>query len=89
MKDEKYTLLEVSQMTGLDPSRINAWITMEWVSPLAAGALDEEDIARLRLIHELQQDLGANEEAVPLILHLLDQLCYIQDVLRKVNGKTS
>ncbi len=89
MTNERYTLLEVSKQTGLDPARIDAWIAMEWVSPQASEALDQEDIARLRLIHELQHDLGANEEAIPLILHLLDQLCHIQEVLRNLKGKMS
>lgn len=89
MISDRYTLLEVSKLTGLDSSKIGAWIAMEWVSPQATEALDQEDIARLRLIHELQHDLGANKEAIPLILHLLDQLCYVQGVLRKVKGTWS
>lgn len=36
--------------------------------------LDEEDIARARLIWELQKEFGVNDEAVPIILHLIDQL---------------
>ncbi len=87
MINDRYTLLEVSGLTGLEPSRIDAWIAMEWVSPLGSETLDQEDVARLQLIHELQHDLGANEEAIPLILHLLDQLCYTQDVIRKLKGK--
>lgn len=89
MTSDRYTLLEVSKLTGLDLSKIDAWIAMEWVSPQASQALDQEDIARLRLIHELQHDLGANKEAIPLILHLLDQLCYIQEALRKMKGTSS
>ncbi len=83
MTKVNFTLLEVSEITGLNLSRINAWIEREWVTPQGSEMLDEEDIARLQLIHELQSNLGANEEAIPLILHLLDQLCYVQNVLRK------
>jgi chaperone modulatory protein CbpM len=35
---------------------------------------DEEDLARIRLIYELQMDMGVNDEAIPVILHLVDQL---------------
>jgi chaperone modulatory protein CbpM len=87
MTDDKFTLLEVSGLTGLEPARISSWIAMEWISPRSFEALDYEDIARLRLIRELQHDFGANEESVPLILHLVDQLCYAQEVLRKLKEK--
>jgi chaperone modulatory protein CbpM len=36
--------------------------------------LDEEDLARIQLIRELQEDLGVNDDAVPIILNLIDQL---------------
>ena len=89
MTGDRYTSLEVSKLTGLDSSKIDTWIAMDWVSPQATEALDQEDIARLRFIHELQHDLGANKESIPLILHLVDQLCYIQQALRKVKGTSS
>ncbi len=87
MKKLTFTLLEVSNLTGLDQAVIDTWITKEWVSPPAPGELDQEDIARLRLIHELQHDFGANEDAIPLILHLVDQLCHFQEQLRRLEGK--
>ena len=74
--------MQASNITGLNSSKINAWIDMEWITPQSSGLLDQEDVARLRLIHELQSNLGVNEEAIPLILHLLDQLCYVQNMLR-------
>ena len=82
MTKMKFTLMQASKITGLNSSKINAWIDMEWITPQSSGLLDQEDVARLRLIHELQSNLGVNEEAIPLILHLLDQLCYVQNMLR-------
>jgi hypothetical protein len=35
---------------------------------------DEEDLARIRLIYELQHVMGVNDESIPVILHLVDQL---------------
>ena len=81
MMKAHFTLLEVSQITGLSISSMKAWIDKEWVTPQATQVLDHEDMARLLLIHELQVDLGANEEAIPIILHLLDQLYYVQNRL--------
>lgn len=88
MKKITFTLLEVSNLTGFDQAVIADWISKEWVSPPAPDVLDQEDIARLRLIHELQNDFGANENAIPLILHLVDQLCHFQEQLRRLEGKT-
>ena len=87
MKEITFTLLEVAKLTGLDEAVIGTWIDNEWVSPPAPGALDREDIARLHLIHELQRDFGANEDAIPLILYLVDQLCHFQEQLRRLEGK--
>ena len=44
---------------------------------------DEEDLARIQLIQELREDFGVNDEAVPIILHLIDQLNLIQLELRQ------
>jgi chaperone modulatory protein CbpM len=59
-----------------------------WVRPAfpAEGELDAEDLARLRLIVELLGDFGVNEEAVPVILHLLDQLYALADKKEARNG---
>ena len=88
MKKITFTLLEVSYLTGLDQAVIATWIAKEWVSPPALDVLDQEDIARLRLIHELQYDFGANEDSIPLIIHLVDQLCHLQEQLRRLERKT-
>ena len=87
MKKVTFTLLEASEVTGLDQLVIGTWVSREWILPATADVLDQEDIARLRLIHELQHDFGSNDEAIPLILHLVDQLCYFQEQLRRLGGK--
>jgi chaperone modulatory protein CbpM len=83
MKSRTLALTEAAQVTGLATETISAWIERQWVAPLNSETLDEEDIARLELIIELQEDLGVNEESVPLILHLVDQLCHIQGLLNR------
>ena len=82
-----FTLSEASAATGVDSVVIGQWVAREWISPLAVGVLDHEDVARLRFIHELQHDFGSNDEAIPLILHLVDQLYYYQDRLRRLGDK--
>ena len=47
-----------------------------WVLPAAPenAELDDVDLARLRLILDLKEDFGVNDEAIPVSLHLVDQL---------------
>lgn len=35
---------------------------------------DMEDIARMLLIRDLKEDFGVNDESIPVILYLIDQL---------------
>lgn len=62
----------------LDEAEILSCIEKSWISPRAAIELDEEDIARIYLIDELRRDFGVNDEAIPLILYLVDQLCALR-----------
>lgn len=88
MTDSKFTLVDVTRLTGIDGTLISAWIAREWVSPSAPEIFDQEDIARLGLINELQHDFGANEEAIPLILHLIDQLCHTRELFRQLKHES-
>lgn len=75
-KKHTYTLQEISITTGIDEELILIYIKEEWIVPPSpeTNLFDEEDLARLWLIRELQNDLGVNSEAVPIILHLIDQI---------------
>lgn len=56
---------------------LRRWITERWVLPIEQDGgfqFDEVDLARVRLIAELRDDLAVNDEAVPVILQLLDQV---------------
>lgn len=73
---QRHPLKEAAVQCGLPPDIIIRFISFEWIVPAdwQNQVLDEEDIARARLIWQLQQELGVNDEAVPIILHLIDQL---------------
>ena len=67
----------IAQTSGLRPIDLELWIANQWVRPDGdAGHYEFQDIdvARVRLIYELRDDLDVNEAALPLILSLLDQL---------------
>jgi hypothetical protein len=40
----------------------------------AQYVFDQEDIARIQLIWDLKSQMGVNDEAVPVIMRLVDQL---------------
>ncbi|MDR3606365.1 MAG: chaperone modulator CbpM [Oligoflexia bacterium] len=72
----RHPLKEAAKQCGIAPEVIVRFISFSWIVPVDPEhqVLDEEDIARARLIWELQADFGVNDEAVPIILHLIDQL---------------
>lgn len=73
-------LEEACDLCGINKEVIIHFVEEEWLRPLNVEALelDEEDIARIRLIRELTEDFGVNEEGLSIILQLLDQLNRIQ-----------
>lgn len=77
---------EVCRDLELGEEIILHFIEEEWIVPFDEEhmILDEEDMARIHLIHELQEDLGVNDEAVPIILNLLDQLNLLRSHIKKL-----
>lgn len=61
---------------GVKKEIIIQYINEEWIHPLDATnlTLDNEDLARIELIHELKEEFGVNDEGMSIILQLLDQL---------------
>lgn len=83
-----FSIIELSQETGVSENLLHYFIENEWIAPLdlpqeAKRLLDEEDLARIKFIRELQLDFGANDEAIPIILHLVDQLNYLHCKIRQ------
>jgi chaperone modulatory protein CbpM len=60
------------------PTEITLWIERRWVraepGPGGGWAFTDMDVARVRLLAELRVTLEVTEEAMPLVLSLLDQL---------------
>src|SRR4051812_40099272 len=73
------------RFADIDAADLDRWIENGWVRPDAlSGAVlfREIDVARVRLIAELRYDLAVDEEAVPLVLSLLDQLYGLRRQIR-------
>lgn len=61
----------------IDSDAIDLWLDAGWLAPEGASGewtFSEIDLARTRLIQDLTGDLGVNDEGIPIILGLIDQL---------------
>src|SRR5260370_32147375 len=62
---------------GVQEAELRHWIEERWVRPEPASegyVFREVDVARVRLIVELRRELAIDEEALPVVLQLLDRL---------------
>lgn len=78
--------LIVAQFPDLEIVELSGWIEQGWVRPEADGALETIDIARIRLIYDLRRSLGIDQDAVPMILSLLDQVYDLRATLKAVSA---
>lgn len=74
-------------ISGLNEPELVAWIERGWIRPDTTGAdpeLHDIDIARIRLIHDLRTLMQIEDETIPLVLSLLDQVYELRAGLRAV-----
>lgn len=68
-------LVEMVEVLQVDALR--RWVELGWIFPLSHEQVvrfEDADVARVRLICDLVYDLEIDEDSVPVILSLLDQL---------------
>jgi chaperone modulatory protein CbpM len=68
----------------LDSRMIEAWVEAGWLVPQqhpAGKPLSDLDLARANLIQDLR-DLGVNDDSIPIILDLVDQLHGLRHLVR-------
>jgi chaperone modulatory protein CbpM len=76
---------EFLMQARLDAEALDAWIEAGWLRPegrATAREFSDIDMARAQLIRDLRQDLGINDEAIPIILDLIDQVHGLRRLLR-------
>ncbi len=79
----------VVQVRGLDRTALERWIDAALVRPdgePGAWRFRDIDVARVRLIMELRQEMRVEERTLPLVLSLLDQLYDARRVLRRLGA---
>ena len=80
-------LAEVVAICGVERDEITLWIERRWVMPLAADGdylFSEADLARAQMIAEFRRDLAIDEDALPTVLGLVDQLHSTRRRLRQL-----
>jgi chaperone modulatory protein CbpM len=71
----------------LGEPELTAWVERGWVRPDRTGAdpeFHDIDIARIQLIHDLRTLMQIEDETIPLVLSLLDQVYDLRAGLRAV-----
>ena len=64
-----------------------SWVERGWIIPDAGeGGFEfhEIDVARVRLVYDLRHQMDIAEDAVPLVLSLLDQVYQLRGTLKTV-----
>ncbi len=78
----------LSRIDRLSKSRLDICVTQSWVTPRQGDdgpVFDAFDAARLQLIVDLTEDMAVNDDAVPIILSLVDQLHTMRARLRALD----
>ena len=80
-------LSDVAIQLKCEPTLLIQWIEQDWVRPAPADSdwlFEECDVARVQLILELRE-MAVSDDALPLVLSLLDQLYAARATLRRVH----
>jgi chaperone modulatory protein CbpM len=81
------TMEEFRLHLNVDAGTVQLWIEEGWLLPQrdqAGFAFSEQDVARARLIRDLKEGIGVNDEGIGIILNLIDQVHGLRGVLREL-----
>ena len=77
----------LGRVRGLDRQELVHWVENRWVLPEQRGdtwLFHEVDVARVELIAEIRHEFAIDDEAVPVVLDLLDQVYGLRRQLRRL-----
>jgi len=75
----------IAAVGRIDRRDLDLWIERRWVRPHhgpGGYAFTEIDVARINLICEMRDDMAIDDEAMPVVLGLLDQIYGLRCRLR-------
>ena len=74
-------------LPNLQETEVLSWVERGWVHADGEGntlSFTEIDVARVRLVHDLREDLALGEDVVPVVLSLIDQVYELRAALKAV-----
>ncbi len=80
---------DVLRRCRIERIELESWISREWVLPEGAAGgwvFSETDVARVEMICDLRRDLEIDEEAMAVVLPLIDQVYALRASLRRIAG---
>jgi chaperone modulatory protein CbpM len=75
----------VASVDRIELTVLRRWVDLGWIVPEEREeglAFDEQDVARVELICDLVFDIAIDEESMPVVLSLIDQLHETRRVLK-------
>src|SRR5438874_4902712 len=77
------------RFAALDSVELTRWVENRWILPDEEGGrwlFHEVDVARVELILEIRQEFAVDDEAMALVLRLLDQLYSLRRHMRRLSA---
>ena len=82
----------IARFAGLERAELRRWIENRWVLPEQTAAegtggrwmFHEVDIARVALIYDIRREFAVDDEAMTLVLGLLDQVYSLRRQMRRL-----
>ncbi|MBV8939666.1 MAG: hypothetical protein JO089_07510 [Alphaproteobacteria bacterium] len=71
----------------INRASLETYIARDWVKPVKRRKrwyFEDIDIARLRLVRELKEDMRVDDEGMDIVLALLDQVYGMREQMRRV-----
>ena len=81
------TFDEIIRVHRIERTQLQTWIEQRWVRPTTTAVgyvFDEVDEARITLIQEMRAEFLVNDDALEVVLSLLDQLYATRQALRRI-----
>jgi chaperone modulatory protein CbpM len=78
-------LADITTEFGLARDELLLWVERRWVLPMEQAGdyvFSEADMARVQMIVDLRRDLAIDDEAMPVVLDLLDKLYGLRRQMR-------
>ena len=81
------SIAHIATEIGVAVEDLTVWVERRWALPARQGkkvAFDTADMARIRMITDFHDDLAIDDEAMPVMLDLIDRLHTVRAKLRDV-----